>query len=222
MTTTPDDEDLPNFAAIMDYPKSMTAKALNASVRPTNATTHVHEAHSTVWVQVRNPKWLDDDHTVVNGALKIGDIWVDMDYAAYPGWEAWSGTAPFTRVFDGIDWRIMASSEESAPITAGNGLTKTGNTLDVGAGTGISVAADTVAIDTAVVARKSSTTLSTSATSYVVTHNLNTRDVQVSVVQVGSPYGVIYTAWEATSVNTVTVYFATAPTANTLRVNVVG
>lgn len=118
MTTTPDDEDLPNFAAIMDYPKSMTAKALNASVRPTNATTHVHEAHSTVWVQMRNPKWLDDDHTVVNGALKIGDIWVDMDYAAYPGWEAWSGTAPFTRVFDGIDWRIMASSEESAPKLA--------------------------------------------------------------------------------------------------------
>ena len=107
-------------------------------------------------------------------------------------------------------------------ITAGNGLTKTGNTLDVGVGNGITVAADTVAIDTAVVARKSSTTLSTSATSYVVTHNLNTRDVQVSVVQVGSPYGVIYTAWEATSVNTVTVYFATAPTANTLRVNVVG
>jgi hypothetical protein len=31
-------------------------------------------------------------------------------------------------------------------ITAGNGLTKTGNTLDVGAGTGITVAADTVGI----------------------------------------------------------------------------
>lgn len=124
MTTTPDDEDLPNFAAIMDYPKSMTAKALNASVRPTNATTHVHEAHSTVWVQMRNPKWLDDDHTVVNSALKIGDIWVDMDYAAYPGWEAWSGTAPFTRVFDGIDWRIMASSvtvSNTAPSNPGNG-----------------------------------------------------------------------------------------------------
>jgi hypothetical protein len=104
----------------------------------------------------------------------------------------------------------------------GNGLANSGRTVNVGAGTGITVAADTVSIDTAVVARKSSTTLSTSATSYVVTHNLNTRDVQVSVVQVGSPYGVVYTAWEATSVNTVTVYFATAPTANTLRVNVVG
>lgn len=116
MTTTPDDEDLPSFAAIMDYPKSMTAKSLNASVRPTNSATHVHEAHSTVWVQVRDPKWLDDDHTVLNTALKIGDIWVDMDYATYHGMD--TDASPFTRVFDGIDWRIMASSEESAPKLA--------------------------------------------------------------------------------------------------------
>lgn len=32
-------------------------------------------------------------------------------------------------------------------ITAGNGLTKTGNTLDVGAGTGVTVGADTVGVD---------------------------------------------------------------------------
>lgn len=123
-----------------------------------------------------------------------------------------------------VDTTALAFTQFFGPgaYTWGNGLANTGRTINVGAGTGITVGADTVSIDTAVVARKSSTTLSTSATSYVVTHNLNTRDVQVSVVQVGSPYGVIYTAWEATSVNTVTVYFATAPTANTLRVNVVG
>lgn len=40
-----------------------------------------------------------------------------------------------------------------ANLIAGNGLTKTGNQLDVGAGTGITVAADTVGIDTAVVPR---------------------------------------------------------------------
>lgn len=39
-------------------------------------------------------------------------------------------------------------------VTAGAGLTKTGNTLNVGAGTGITVNADDVAIDTAVVSRK--------------------------------------------------------------------
>lgn len=36
-------------------------------------------------------------------------------------------------------------------VTAGAGLTKTGNTLDVGAGTGITVAADSVAVDTTVI-----------------------------------------------------------------------
>ncbi len=106
-------------------------------------------------------------------------------------------------------------------ITAGNGLTKTGNTLDVGAGTGITVAADTVSIDTAVVARKSSTTLSTSATSYVVTHNLNTQDINLTVRKL-SDQSVAYTSWEATSVNTATVYFATAPAANAYRVTVMG
>lgn len=105
-------------------------------------------------------------------------------------------------------------------ITAGSGLTKTGNTLDVGAGTGISVAADTVAIDTAVVARKYSVTLGAAATSHVITHNLNTQDVNVTVRKL-SDQSVCITAWEATSVNTVTVYFATA-TGNTHRVTVMG
>lgn len=127
--------------------------------------------------------------------------------------------APITLGTTGLTFTQFTGAGQ---ITAGAGLTKTGSTVDVGAGTGISVAADTVSIDTSVVARKYSATLSTSATSYTVTHNLGTRDVQVSVVQTGSPYGVVYTAWEATTTNTITVYFATAPTANSLRVNVVG
>lgn len=105
-------------------------------------------------------------------------------------------------------------------ITAGAGMTKTGNTLDVGAGTGISVAADSVGIDTSVVARKYSVTLGTAATSHVITHNLNTQDVQVTVRKL-SDQSLCVTAWEATSVNTVTVYFATA-TGNTHRVTVMG
>lgn len=39
-------------------------------------------------------------------------------------------------------------------VTAGAGLTKTGNTLDVGAGTGITAGADTVSVDTSVIATK--------------------------------------------------------------------
>ncbi len=49
---------------------------------------------------------------------------------------------------------VFTQFSGAGQITAGAGLTKTGNTLDVGAGSGISVAADGVAIDTAVVASK--------------------------------------------------------------------
>lgn len=50
-----------------------------------------------------------------------------------------------------VDTTAMAFAQFSGAgqITAGAGLTKTGNTLDVGAGTGISVAADSVAVDQA-------------------------------------------------------------------------
>lgn len=105
--------------------------------------------------------------------------------------------------------------------TWGDGLSIDGAMqVNVGAGTGISVGPDTVSIDTAVVARKYSTTLGAAATSHVITHNLNTQDVNVTVRKL-SDQSVCITAWEDTSVNTVTVYFATA-TGNTHRVTVMG
>ena len=61
-----------------------------------------------------------------------------------------------------------------------------------------------------------------SATSFVVTHNFNTRDVTVTVREAGSPYELVYADVEFTSVNTITVSFATAPSNNQFRVIVVG
>ena len=115
-------------------------------------------------------------------------------------------------------------SQFSGPgqYTFGNGLVTAGKFVHVGAGSGIVVDPDAVSIDTNVVVRKTSTLLATSATSYVVAHYLGTRNVQVSIVQQNAPYGVVYTSWEATTANEITVYFATAPAANSLRVNVVG
>lgn len=59
-------------------------------------------------------------------------------------------------------------------------------------------------------------------TSLVVTHNLNTRDVTVTVRETGSPYAVVFPDIEMTSVDTITVKFATAPTENQYTVVVVG
>ena len=60
------------------------------------------------------------------------------------------------------------------------------------------------------------------ATSQVITHNLNSRDVVVSVYENSSPYAEVYCDVERTSVDTVTLKFAKAPAANEYRVVITG
>lgn len=64
--------------------------------------------------------------------------------------------------------------------------------------------------------------LSTSATSYAITHNLGTLDVHVSVFEKGTPFREVMVEVQHTDVNTVTLIFGTAPTANAYRVVVIG
>lgn len=56
------------------------------------------------------------------------------------------------------------------------------------------------------------------ATQYVVTHNLNTRDVIIQVVRVAAPYDTVGTDAERTSTTTATIRFAAAPASNEYRV----
>jgi hypothetical protein len=72
------------------------------------------------------------------------------------------------------------------------------------------------------ITRKYVQTLSTSATSYVVTHNLSTQDAIVQVSETASPYAKVETDVELTSANTVTLRFATAPSAGAYKVVVIG
>ncbi len=72
------------------------------------------------------------------------------------------------------------------------------------------------------VVRKFSETLSTSATSYVVTHNLGTRDVLVQIYEVASPYAQIEADVEHTSTTETTLRFAAAPSAGAYRVVISG
>jgi len=111
-------------------------------------------------------------------------------------------------------------------ITSGAGLTKTGNTLDVGAGTGITVAADTVALDTAYADGRYALAAAGAkryavdvggATSQVITHNLNTLDCIVQLYRKASPFDQIECDVEHTSTTTATVRFTTAPAAAEYR-----
>lgn len=107
--------------------------------------------------------------------------------------------------------------------TAGAGLRASGNTYNVGAGTGIVVSADAVAIDTAVVSRKVAATIGDgTATAIVIGHNLGTRDVQVSIYENAAPFAEIETDVEHTDVNSVTIRFGTAPALNQYRVTIQG
>ena len=60
------------------------------------------------------------------------------------------------------------------------------------------------------------------ATSYTVTHNLNTRDVQVAVFRNSGNYDEVMADMEHTGVNAVTIKFASAPTSNQFRAVVIG
>lgn len=102
--------------------------------------------------------------------------------------------------------------------TAGNGLTLSSNDFNVGAGTGISVAADSVGIDTAVVVRKYAATIGNgSSTSIAVNHALGTQDVTYSLRQV-SDNAFVETDAVSTDANNLTFTFAVAPANASLRV----
>lgn len=89
------------------------------------------------------------------------------------------------------------------------------------AGAGISISGGVISIDPAVVARKVSATIGDgSATTISVTHNLNSRDLIVSVKEVSSNAGVI-ADWVANTDNTVQITFGVAPTTGQYRVTVV-
>jgi hypothetical protein len=107
--------------------------------------------------------------------------------------------------------------------TWGDGLSNTGTTINVGAGTGITVDSSNVNVDTTVVARKYTTTVGDgAATSFTVTHNLGTRGAMVSVYNAASAYEEVVVDVEKTSTNTITVRFAEAPANNAYVVAVVG
>lgn len=102
--------------------------------------------------------------------------------------------------------------------TAGNGLTLSSFDFNVGAGTGITVGADTVGVDTAVVVRKFAANIGNgSSTSIAVNHALSSTDVTVSVKLV-STSELVYPDVVVTDANNVTLTFAVAPTTNQFRV----
>lgn len=140
-----------------------------------------------------------------------------------------NGDKTFVLVTDGdvtigtTDLSFTVMSGGSTTYTAGAGLTLTGSTFDIGAGTGIIVGADSISIDTAVIASKYAANVGNgAATSITVTHNLGTKDVGVEVYRNSSPWDTVYCEVQRPDVNTITLIFGSAPASGAYRVVVNG
>ena len=72
------------------------------------------------------------------------------------------------------------------------------------------------------IARKFATTLSTSATSYLVNHALGTTDVTVQIFQASAPYSQVEADVKRNDTNHISIDFAVAPTIGEYRVIVIG
>lgn len=127
----------------------------------------------------------------------------------------------FALELDGTTLTKSASGLRIGSGAAGAGLVEASGVLAVGQGTGISVGADSVGIDTSVVVRKFAANCVATTNPQTFTHNLNTLDVQVQVVEVSSGATVIADVTR-TAVNTISVNFGGAPTAGQYRVVVQG
>jgi hypothetical protein len=109
--------------------------------------------------------------------------------------------------------------------TASNGVQLVGSNFSgvVVSGGGLTVGASGFDVDTAVVVKKYAANVGDgTATSYVVSHNLGTKDVTVAVYDNSSPYAEVICDVQHTSTTAITLLFSVAPTSNQYRVVVHG
>lgn len=122
-----------------------------------------------------------------------------------------------------VIWTSDASSAPAASeTTAGVAEFATQPETDAGTDDGRTVTPSKLANYAGRARRFSGTFGDGSATSYVITHNLNTLDVIVMIREVGGAVREVIAEVQHTSVNSVTLLFDVAPAASALRATVIG
>lgn len=143
---------------------------------------------------------------VLEGTTKAGTSWTQSNH--------------YLTSFSGQTWVQLAGP---GVFTEGNGIDITSNVISAVAGTGITVTSGGINIDTSVVVTKYAANVGDgSNTSYVISHNLGTKDVTVAVYDNSSPYAEVICDVQHTSTTAITLLFSVAPTSNQYRVVVHG
>lgn len=122
----------------------------------------------------------------------------------------------FSLELDGSSLSKSSSGVRIADAAAGAGLASSSGILAVGQGTGITVNADDVAINTSVVVRKFAANCVVTTNPQSFAHGLGTADVEVQVVEVSTGKRVL--ADITVDSTNITVDFGGAPTAGQYRV----
>ena len=120
---------------------------------------------------------------------------------------------------------VFSQFSGAGTYTASNGVVLTGSNFSgvVVSGGGLTVGSSGFSVDTAVVVRKYAASVGDgTSTTYTVTHNLGTRDVQVTVYDNSAPYAEVVVDVQHTSTTAIAVLFSVAPTSNQYRVVVQG
>lgn len=198
-------------APTRSFDADSTTDLNNATVSVTSGTTNA----GTSWTQTTaNP-------TVGSSNIVWAQFNVGVTYSADGNGIELSGTT-FSIELNGSSLSKSSSGLKVADAfvtaLAGAGLTESSQVLAVGQGTGITVNANDVAIDTSVVARKYSATLGNgSATTYNLTHGLGSQTGIAQLIRVSDGKVVFADILIPQAGTTVDVTFATAPASNAYR-----
>lgn len=124
-----------------------------------------------------------------------------------------------------VSWTVMGTSAPAASTTQ-SGISRHATQAEVDAGTALSpnvvVTPDTLANWSGRLRKSVANVGDGSATSFTITHNFNTRDVNIAVFPNSGQYDDVEPDKQRPTVNTVVVIFASAPAANAYRVVVTG
>jgi phage-related tail fiber protein len=168
----------------------------------------------TMWMETT-----DGPITIGTTSLAFQQFSVGVTYTA-DGQGITLSSNQFSLALDGTTLSKSASGLRIGSGAAGAGLVEATGVLAVGAGTGISVAADTVGVDTAVIPRKFAADCVVTTNPQSFNHALGT-DVDVEVWE-GNNQVFPDVTKSATSGGTVTVDWGGAPTVGQYRVVVRG
>jgi hypothetical protein len=216
---------LTNAGAQAAFTTDGTSPALNARILVKNQTTTSQNGiYTLTTIGTGSTNWVLTRATDFDSAVEIaGGDFTFVDTGSTLANTGWVQVDEVTTV--GTDPIVWQQFSGAGTYSASNGVQLVGSNFSgvVVSGGGLTVGSSGFDIDTAVVVRKYNANVGDgSATSYTITHNLGTRDVQVTIYDNSSPYAEVICDVQHTSTTAVTLLFSIAPTSNQYRVVVQG